>query len=346
MKKNNYLLYTFMVIFSLTAFYVFTNFDYQKVFSSSEENKNVELQKVTLNEVVHSVFYAPQYVAYELGYFEEEGLDVEIVVGNGSDKSMTALISGEADIILAGPESSMYVASSENGKDVVNVGQLTKRAGNFLIAKDEYKDFNMEDVIGKTIIGGRPGGMPQMTLEYVLKSYGIEPFVDVNIITNLDFTATVGAFSTGEYDFTVEFEPSATKVENEGFGKVVASLGVEGGEIPYTSYITTKQFTEENSQTVEKFLTAIYKGQKYVSENTSENIAKIIEPQFEGITLEQLVKIVDRYKSQDTWNTTPICDEKSYEKLQEILVEAGTLINKINIKSIVNNSFARKIVGN
>ncbi len=304
-----------------------------------------ENTKVVLNEVVHSVFYVPLYVAIENGYFSEEGLDVTLQVGNGADKSMTALLSGEANIILAGAESSMYVQSNENGKEIVNIGQLTKRAGNFLVAKEKADNFTWEDVKGKKIIGGRPGGMPEIMLEHILKEHGINPTTDVNITTNLDFTATTGAFATGEYDYTMEFEPNATKIETEGYGYVVASLGTDGGEIPYTSFITTKEYAKDNSETLEKFLNAIYKAQKFLVETDSSELAKIISPQFDSVPIDQLEIIIERYKSQDTWTLNPLCNVESYEKLEQILLKAGTLTSEIDTSALVDNSIARKVVG-
>ncbi len=310
--------------------------------------QTTELKKVVLNEVVHSVFYAPQYVALTNGYFEDNGLDVELITGNGADKSMTSLITGESQIILAGAESSMYIQANEenkDGKDVVNFMQLTKRAGNFLVARDGTENFKWEDVKGKTIIGGRVGGMPQITLEYVLKQNGIDPVNDVNIITNLDFTATVGAFAMGEYDYTVEFEPNATKLEKEGYGTVVASLGVDGGEIPYTSYITTRDFAEANEDTLIRFIKSIKQAQDFINENDSKIIAQSVNPYFESISLEDMVKIIDRYKAQDTWNSELTCDIESYKKLIGMLNEAGTLQNDVDLEKLIDNSYVGKVLG-
>ncbi len=311
-------------------------------------SKETELTPIVLNEVVHSVFYAPMYVALNNGYFEENGLDVELITGNGADKSMTSLITGESQIILAGAESSMYIQANENnpdGKDVVNFMQLTKRAGNFLVAKDGTENFKWEDVKGKTIIGGRVGGMPQITLEYVLKENGIDPVKDVTIISNLDFTATVGAFATGEYDYTVEFEPNATKLEKEGYGTVVASLGVDGGEIPYTSFITTREFAEGNEEVMISFIKSMNQALEYIEENDSKTVAKAVNPYFESISLEDMTSIVDRYKQQDTWNKELACDVESYNKLIGMLKDAGTLQNDVDLEKLIDNSYVDKAKG-
>ncbi len=316
--------------------------------SSETVVSNDDLTPVVLNEVVHSVFYAPMYVALNNGYFEENGLDVELITGNGADKSMTSLITGESQIILAGAESSMYIQANENnpdGKDVVNFMQLTKRAGNFLVAKDGTENFTWADVKGKTIIGGRVGGMPQITLEYVLKENGIDPVNDVTIITNLDFTATVGAFATGEYDYTVEFEPNATKLEKEGYGTVVASLGVDGGEIPYTSFITTREFAEGNEEVLVSFIKAMNQALEYIEQNDSKTIAKAVNPYFESISLEDMTSIVDRYKQQDTWNKALACDVESYNKLIGMLKDAGTLQNDVDLEKLIDNSYVDKAKG-
>ncbi len=310
--------------------------------------ETTELTQVVLNEVVHSVFYAPQYVALANGYFEENGLNVKLITGNGADKSMTSLITGESQIILAGAESSMYIQANEankDGKDVVNFMQLTKRAGNFLVARDATENFKWEDVKGKTIIGGRVGGMPQITLEYILKQHGIDPVKDVNIITNLDFTATVGAFATGEYDYTVEFEPNATKLEKEGYGTVVASLGVDGGEIPYTSYITTRTFANENEETLISFVNAMKQAQEFIETNDAKTIAKVVSPYFENISLEDMTSIIERYKQQDTWNTELSCNIESYQKLIEMLKDAGTLQHDVDLNKLIDNGYVGKMDG-
>ncbi len=336
MSKKNLVYLAFLIVLIAVVVY-FT--EYKK------DKTQGQLETIVLNEVVRSAFYAPQYVALSEGYFEENGLSVELITGNGADKSMTSLLTGESDIILAGAESSMYIKAGDSSKDVVNIAQLTKRAGNFLIARDETTSFTWADVKGKTIIGGRPGGMPEIMLEYILKSNGIDPVNDVNIVTNLDFTATAGAFAAGDYDYTVEFEPNATKIEGEGYGKVVASLGVDGGEVPYTSYITTNSFAETNSDTVVNFLTAVKQGQEFIDTHTSEEVANSILIYFDNITKNQLINVIERYRSQDTWNKTLTCNEESYSKLEEILIDAGTLSGEVDLKTLIDNQYVDMIGG-
>ncbi len=336
MSKQNKVYLGFLVILIATTVY-FTGF--------KQDKTQGKLETVVLNEVVRSAFYAPQYVALSEGYFEDNGLSVELITGNGADKSMTSLLTGESDIILAGAESSMYIKAEDSSKDVVNIAQLTKRAGNFLIARDETTSFTWEDVKGKTIIGGRPGGMPEIMLEHILKSNGIDPVKDVTIITNLDFTATAGAFATGDYDYTVEFEPNATKIEGEGYGKVVASLGVDGGEVPYTSYITTGSYADTNSENIVNFLTAVKQGQEFIDTHTSEEVANSIIVYFDNITKNQLINIIERYRSQDTWNTALTCNEESYAKLQAVLLDAGTLNSEVDLKTLMDNQYVNMIGG-
>ncbi len=308
--------------------------------TACEENN--DLQKVRLNEVTHSIFYAPQYVAIEKGFFKEEGLDIELTTGWGADKSMTTLISGNADIGFMGPEASIYVFNEGKEDYVVNFAQLTQRAGNFLVSREKIENFKWDDVVGKTLIGGRKGGVPQMTLEYILKKKNINPYKDVNIINNIDFANTGGAFIGGTGDFTVEFEPVATKIENEGKGYVVESLGLSSGKIPYTTYMAKKSYLLENKEVVQKFTNALYKAQQWVKNNNSEEIAKAIQPQFKDMQLEDMIKIIDRYKNQETWNESPVFSEEGLGLLQDVLDEAGELEKFVDYKDIVTTDFAKE----
>ncbi|GAA4655255.1 ABC transporter substrate-binding protein [Anaerocolumna aminovalerica] len=302
--------------------------------------KDSNLIKVQLNEVAHSVFYAPQYVAIELGYFKEEGLDVKLVNGLGADKTMTAVLSGEADIGFMGAEASIYVYNEGAEDYVVNFAQLTQRAGNFLVSKDVNEDFSWENVKGKTVIGGRAGGMPQMVFEYILKKQGIDPKKDLTIIQNIDFGLTSQAFMAGTGDYTIEFEPSANAIEKEGAGKVVASLGVESGKVPYTAYAARKSYIEKNPEIIQKFTNAIQKGMDYVQTHTPEEIAKVIAPQFKETDLKTVTAIVKRYYDQDTWKDNVIFEEESLNLLQNILGEAGELSAKVPYKDLITREFA------
>lgn len=310
------------------------------LFSGCKKEETLKLVK--LNEVVHSIFYAPQYVAIENKYFEEEGLKIDLSIGNGADKSMTALLSGNADIALMGAEASVYVFNEGKENYAKSFAQLTQRAGNFLVAREPIPDFTWDMVKGKTIVGGRLGGMPEMVLEYILKEKGIEPFVDTTLINNLDFSATAGAFKGGTGDFTVEFEPTASTLEQAGDYYVVASLGVDSGLLPYTTYMALGSYMDKNPETVQKFTNAIYKGQIWVDTHTPKEIAKVIAPYFEGTDLDLLTTIIKRYQDQDTWKVEPLFDEAALVLLQDVLDSAGQLEKRVNYDDLVTATFAEK----
>ena len=307
----------------------------------STEDKT--LSKVTLNEVAHSIFYAPQYVAIEEGYFEEEGLDLTLVTGFGADKTMTAVISGEADIGFIGAEASIYAYQEGATDPVMNFAQLTQRAGNFLVAREEMPDFTWDDLKGKKVLGGRKGGMPEMVFEYILKNNGLDPETDLTIDQSIDFGSTAAAF-TGDTsaDFTVEFEPSATLLEQEGTGYVVASLGTDSGYVPYTSYSAKASFLEDHPKTIQKFTNALQKGMDYVSTHSAEEIATVIAPQFPETDLATVTAIVTRYYQQDTWKDNLIFNEESFQLLQDILQDAGELSRRTEYTDLVTTSFAQK----
>lgn len=310
---------------------------------SSKEN---ELTTVRLNEVVHSVFYAPQYVALENGYFNEEGLDIELSVGQGADKSMTALLSDSADIALLGTEAGIYIINEGKEDHIKTFAQLTQRAGNFLVSRKDEPNFKWSDLKGKSIIGGRPGGMPELVLEYVLNEKGLEKGKDVDIINNISFESTSGAFAADVGDYTVEFEPSASALEQKGLGHVVASLGTESGFVPYTVYMSTSDYINENPEIIQSFTNAIYKGQLWVNEHTSEEIAAVILRYFTESDLETLTGIIERYKAQDTWKTDPIFEKESLEHIEDIMEFGGELSKRIDFDGFIDNSFAENAVKN
>ena len=304
-------------------------------------NSTSGLTKVRLMEVAHSIFYAPMYVALEEGYFKEEGLDVELKNGNGADKVMTAMIAGEADIGFMGPEATIYVYNEGNTDYAVNFAQLTQRAGNFLVGRTDSGNFSWQDLKGKTVIGGRAGGMPQMVFEYILKMNGMDPEKDLTIIQNIDFGVTAEAFASGTGDYTVEFEPHATGIEKEGQGKVIASLGVDSGYVPYTCFSALNSYINAHPDILQKFTNAIQKGLDYVNSHTSEEIAKIIQPQFEETDFDTLKKIVERYHNQDTWKKDTIFTEDAFELLQNILEEAGVIDKRADYNVLVTTQFSK-----
>lgn len=301
-----------------------------------------KMEKVTLNEVAHSIFYAPQYVAIENGYFEQEGLDLELVTGYGADKTMAAVISGDAQIGFMGAEASVYAYLEGANDPVVNFAQGTQRAGNFLVAREEMPDFQWNDLKGKKILGGRKGGMPEMVFEYILKKNNLDPATDLEIDQSIDFGSTAAAFAGGQGDFTIEFEPSATALETENSGYVVASLGVDSGYVPYTSYSAKTSYMKKHPEIIQKFTDALQKGVDYVNSHTPEEIAQVIKPQFKENNLETITKIVERYQQQDTWKENLVFEKDSFELLQDILESAGELEKRADYENLVTMEYAEK----
>ena len=296
--------------------------------------------KITLNEVAHSVFYAPLYVAIEKGYFKDENIDLTLVTGFGADKTMTAVISGEADIGFMGSEASVYMYSEGASDYVVNFAQLTQRAGNFLVARQDNEHFQWADLKGKTVLGGRKGGMPEMVFEYILKENGIDPEKDLTIIQNIDFGSTAPAFADGRGDFTIEFEPGATSLESEGKGHVIASLGKDSGYVPYTAFSAKKSYLKEDPDVIQRFTNALQKGMDYVRSHSPSETASVIKPQFPETTLEMITTIVTRYYEQDTWKSNLIFEESSFDLLQDILESAGELEKRAPYKDLITTEFA------
>ena len=308
----------------------------------SSKETDSSLIPVTLNEVAHSVFYAPQYAAIELGYFEDQGIDLTLVNGAGADKVMTSLISGDADIGFMGSEASIYTYANGSADYAVNFAQLTQRAGNFLVGRSPASDFRWEDLKGTYVLGGRAGGMPQMVFEYILKKNGIDPKNDLTIDQSISFGLTAAAFPSSQADYTVEFEPFATSLEMEGKGYVVASLGTDSGYVPYTAYSAKKSFMEENPELIQAFTNAIQQGLEYVNSHSAEEIAKTIQPQFKETPLENITAIIQRYKAQDTWKGDTIFEESSFNLLQNILEEAGELPERVPYEDLVTTQFSKK----
>ena len=297
---------------------------------------------ITLNEVAHSIFYAPQYVAIEKGYFKEEGLDVKLVNGSGADNVMTAVLSGEADIGFMGPEASIYVFNEGSGERIVNFAQLTQRAGNFLVARKADEDFTWDKLKGKTVLAGRKGGMPQMVFEYILKKNSMDPQKDLKMVQNIDFGLTAEAFASGQGDYSVEFEPFAASLEKEKKGVVVASLGVDSGMVPYTAYSAKESYIKKNADTIQKFTNALQKGMDFVKSHTPQEIAEVIQPQFKETERDTLTTIVERYYDQGTWKDDLVFEKESFELLQDILESGGELSSRVSYEELVNTEFASK----
>lgn len=303
-----------------------------------------ELETVRLSEVVRSVFYTPQYVAIAKGFFEEQGLNVDLSTAWGADKGAAALISGSVDVGFFGPEATVYIYQQGATDHLVGFAQLTARDGSFFLTRDVDEEFEWENVKGKTIVGARIGGVPQMALEWVLKQHGIEPFVDVEIITSLAFETAVGAFEAGLGDYIAQFEPALSEIEARGRGKIVASIGAEAGAMSYTVYHARKSVLEENPDLFVRFTRAIHQGQLWVFNHTPEEVAEVIAPFFPLIDHEILVKSMGLYQSIDAWPPTPVISEEHFLHLQEIMMEAGELAEVVPFSVLMDNTIAKSVV--
>lgn len=305
---------------------------------------NPDENVIRLNEVTHSVFYAPMYAAINLGYFEEVGLTIELTNGGGADKTMAAVIAGEADIGFCGPEAAVYVNAQGSKNYPVVFGQLTKKDGSFLIGRTLQPNFKWSDLKGKEIIGGRKGGMPAMSLEHAMKKNGIDIVNDVNLRYDIQFDLITAAFEGGTGDYCTMFEPVASQYEANGKGYIITSVGTEAGEIPYTCFMATKSYIENNSEKVTKFMTAIIKGIEYVTTHTAEEVAAAIAPSFPTTDRELLVKSVASYKAIDAYMTTPVMTEENFEHMIDILIESGSLENRVAFAEIIDNSIVERIL--
>lgn len=302
-----------------------------------------ELKEVSIGEVTRSIFYAPQYVAIEKGFFEEEGLKVDLKTIAGGDKTMTALLSGGIDVALVGSETSIYVTAQGANDPIKNFAQLTQTDGTFLVSREKIDNFTWDMLKGSTFLGQRKGGMPQMAGEFVLKKHGINPQTDLELIQNIDFANISTAFASGTGDFVQLFEPTASVFEKEGIGHIVASFGTESGHLPYTTFMTKASFIEEDPETVEKFTRAIKKAQDWVYANSAEDVAKAISPYFENTDVQLIATVVERYRAQESYAKDPILDEEEWNNLQDVMEEAGELPKRVDYKELVDTSFAEKV---
>lgn len=313
------------------------------VILKNRDNTNA-MKTIKVNEVTRSVFYAPQYVAISKGFFEEQGLKIELTTGQGADKVMTAVLANQSDIGFAGPEASIYVYN-EGKEDYTQVfAQLTKKDGSFLVSRTNTTEFKWTDLKGKTVIPGRKGGVPYMAFEYVLRKNGMNPNKDVVLDDSIKFDLMAGAFSGGTADYVTLFEPTATMTQNAGKGYVVASVGEAAGEIPYTAYFAKKSYIEKNTDTIQKFTDAIYKGQIWVKEHSSKEIAEAIKDFFPDTNVDLLADVIQSYIDIDAWNDTPVLKEQSFNLLQTVMEEAGELKQKAPYDKIINNSYAEKAI--
>lgn len=340
MKKVTRRIISRVVILVLAAIVILSLCLFYKENKSSEEPS---LTKLTVSEVTHSVFYAPQYIAINLGFFEKNGIEIELINSQGADKVMSAVLSGQVDIGFAGPEAAIYVYL-QGKEDYPQVfAQVTKRDGSFLVAREKDENFSWDKLKGKHILPGRKGGVPYMTLEYVIKQHGLNPATDMYFDNSISFDAMTGAFVGGVGDYVTIFEPTATTLELEGRGYIVASIGEESGEIPYTAYFANKSFIEKNPKLIQNFVNAIYEGQVWVSTHTPREIAEALLPSFPDSDVNVLEKVVERYKSIGAWNSTPYMTEESFNRLQDVIKASGELSQRVPFDALVINTYSENV---
>lgn len=307
--------------------------------------KDSEVKNIVLSEVIHSIFYTPQYVALHKGFFVEEDLNVRVDVANGADKGAAALLSGSAQVALFGSEAAIYTWQQGAQDPIIAFGLLSQRDGSFLVGRESRNDFAWTEVAGKVIIGGRKGGVPQMVLEHSLRGVGLTPQTDVEIIQNIGLTATAAAFKEGTGDYVQLWEPGASLLVKQGAGHIVAPMSKTSGVLPYTVFHATKSYIEKNADVIERFTRAIYKAQTWVKNTPASEIAKVIQPSFPDMDVAHMTDIIDRYKTLDIWASNPIVPEEALDHLQNIMIEAGELTNKVPYDKVVNTTIARKVVG-
>ena len=328
MKKNILYYCLFFILVFLMVCSLFLDFNHSK----KNENKRT---KVTLAEVAHTIFYAPQYVAIEKGYFKEVGIDIELILTAGADKVTAAVLSGDADIGFCGSEGTIYVYNAKEKDYLKTFAQLTQKDGSFLVSREKIDNFTLNDLKGKSVIGGRAGGMPEMTFEWALKQNGIDPKNDLEIDTSIAFAAMGGAFISGQGDFVTLFEPNALEIEQQGYGYVVASIGELGGVVPYTSYSARGSYIEKNSELISNFTKAIQKGLDFVHNSSNKEVAEAILSQFPDTSLNDLEKVVARYRKIDAWPKTTRYSEESFDHLQDIMIDNGVLNSKVSYDKLI-----------
>ena len=328
MKKNILYYFIFFILVFLMVGSLFLDFNHSK----KNKDKNT---KITLAEVAHTIFYAPQYVAIEKGYFKEVGIDIELILTAGADKVTAAVLSGDADIGFCGSEGTIYVYNAKEKDYLKTFAQLTQKDGSFLVSREKIDNFTLDDLKGKSVIGGRAGGMPEMTFEWALKQNGINPKSDLDIDTSIAFAAMGGAFIGGQGDFVTLFEPNALEIEQQGYGYVVASIGELGGVVPYTSYSARGSYIEKNSELISNFTKAIQKGLDFVHNSSDKEVAEAILSQFPDTSLNDLEKVVARYRKIDAWPKTTDFSEESFNHLQDIMIDNGILNSKVSYDKLI-----------
>lgn len=328
------------IISTLIAFLIIILLAIGIFIGKGKDSKKTDLNKITIAEVAHSIFYAPMYVADSLGYFEEEGIDAEIVLTSGADAVASAVISGDAQVGFCGSEQSIYIYNGGEKDYLVNFAGLTKRDGSFIVGRTDKK-FKITDLKGSHIIAGREGGMPAMTLAYTLNENGIE-LEDLNFDTSIAFASMNGAFISGTGDYVTVFEPSGLQLEKEGYGHVVASLGKLGGEVPYTTFMTKKSYLESNTDIIKGFNKAIQKGLDYTFNHSDKEVAEKLVDYFPDTSIEDLTEVVKRYRENDSWYTTTYITEEGFNRVQDIMENSNKLDNPAPYNKLVNNKYNKK----
>ncbi len=308
---------------------------------SNKDDKNT----IRINEVTHSVFYTPLYLAIENGYFDEEGINIELTNGGGADNSMTAILSGSADVGLMGPETVIYVYNQGKADYPKVFGQLTQRDGAFLVSRIAEPDFEWTDLRGKEILAGRRGGVPAMTFEYILKELGMTNGIDYNLNFDVQFNLMTSAFLGNTADYCTVFEPTASEYQSNNQWHIVASVGEQGGEIPYTSFIALGSYIKNNKEKLEGFMRALKKAHEFMSTHTEYEVAEAIIKQFPSTTIKSIETSIKSYKNIDAWKTDLQATENSFTRLQDIMQSAGELTNRVPFEKIVDNSIAKSVFG-
>ncbi len=311
--------------------------------SACKKEEASGVKTLHVSEVTHSVFYAPLYLADALGYFEEENIKIELTNGGGADNVMSAVLSGDSDIGFCGPEAALYVLIGGSSDVPTVFGQLTKRDGSFLVSRTPQPNFTWEDLKGKEILAGRKGGVPAMTFEYVLGNHNLKDGVDLTLNYDVAFNLMTSAFEAGTADYCTMFDPVAYEYEAAGKGYVVASVGEASGEVPYTCFMAKNSWLKKNEGIAEGFLRAVTKAVKYTVETPSETVAPYLAPYFEGVSNASLAASVERYKAIDSWRTELSMTEDSFNRLQDIIENAGELSRRATLAELVNNAYAKKV---
>lgn len=323
------------IVYSIVCVLIIGVIAFLFIFDFNNDDKNSNLEKVRVAEVAHTVFYAPQYAAISQGFFEEESLDIELILTPGADKVTAAVLSGDVEIGFSGSEACIYVYNAGEKDYLKTFAQLTQKDGTFLVSREKIDNFTLDDLKGKSVIGGRKGGMPEMTFEWALRQNEIDPVNDLDIDTSVAFAAMSGAFIGGQGDFVTLFEPNALQIEKQGLGYVVASIGELGGVVPYTSYSARISYIEENPDIIEKFTRAIQKGLDFVHNSSNEKVAEAIVDFFPDTSLNDLIGVIERYRSVEAWPTTTTFSSESFYHLQEIMEAANELENAVKYKDLI-----------